>query len=83
MSMEVVFARTRNWVEPERQGFLLGQMSKALEQGLLIPTTKTVMDWNQVDRAHAASIEGHSVGKTVLRLWAVDGRVPGNEAVSN
>lgn len=46
--MEVVFGRTRNWVEPERQGFLLSQLSIALEKRLVIPTTKTVLDWNQV-----------------------------------
>jgi NADPH:quinone reductase-like Zn-dependent oxidoreductase len=79
--MEVVFGRTRNWVEPERQGFLLSQLSRALEKRLVIPTTKTVLDWNQVQEAHSASMGGHSVGKTVLRLWCVDGRVPGRESL--
>lgn len=48
ISMEVVFGRTRNGEEPARQGFLLSQLSRAIEQGVLMPTTTVVLPWTQV-----------------------------------
>jgi zinc-binding alcohol dehydrogenase family protein len=70
LGFEMMFARTRFGVEPERQGRILDDAAALLDQGVLRTTLTRTLDWGHFVEAHRQIETGHTVGKIVLEIGA-------------
>lgn len=68
LSFELMFTRPIFGLEMERQGAILARVAELLDQGVLVTTRTTTMDWSEIQAAHRLLESGRSVGKTVLRV---------------
>ena len=66
LTFELMFARSRLNVEPERQGKILNRLAELLDQKVLVSTLTQRLDWKEIQHAHRLIDRGHTLGKIVL-----------------
>lgn len=68
LTFELMFTRSRLNLEPEKQGALLDRVADWLDRRVLVTTLTRETDWSEVQEAHKAIEDGHTVGKIVLNV---------------
>ena len=68
LTFELMFARPRLNIEPEKQGQILAQVAELLDQRVIISTLTQVMDWHDVQNAHQLIESRHTIGKIALNV---------------
>ena len=67
---ELMFARPRTGIEPERHGAILARVAALVDQGVLRTTRTRSLPWSEFRAAHEAIASGHTLGKIVLGVPA-------------
>jgi NADPH:quinone reductase len=68
LTFELMFARPRLNIEPEKQGQILAQIAELLDERVLISTLTQVMDWHDIQNAHQLIESGRTLGKIALNV---------------
>jgi len=62
---EIMFARARTGIEPEKQGQILTQFADWADKGVINPRAEVVFEWNKLPDALTTQASGTSIGKLV------------------
>jgi zinc-binding alcohol dehydrogenase family protein len=68
LSFEFMFCRPRYDAQPEKQGAILNEVSRLLDEGILRSTITDTTSWRDVQEAHRRIESSHSVGKMVMTV---------------
>jgi zinc-binding alcohol dehydrogenase family protein len=68
LSFEFMFSRPRYEVEPQKQGEILNEVSRLLDEGTLRSTMTESMSWRDIQDAHGRIETMHTIGKLVLTI---------------
>jgi len=68
LGFELMFARPRYGVEPERQGLILDHVADLLDAGTLVSTLTRTIEWDDFRAGYEAMLTGHTLGKIVMRI---------------
>jgi zinc-binding alcohol dehydrogenase family protein len=68
LSYELMFTRPRTGAAPEKQGEILAQVARLIDDGTLAGTATEILSWREVQEAHRRIETAHTLGKIVLRI---------------